>query len=408
MKITSTRIKEIAGFLTAGFAHARGGPGPGGLDALEVIPVPDLGQASAAAYTAVESGFIPERYGWTREKTEWAYRLKGYGQWARSVIVAAKYYLTDEEPPSGGSFGPIARFTWRNNYRYIVNRLSAAVKELSGALGRPIRSKILSNYTAVPEKALFLRSGLACRGKNSVLINERMGSYFAIGEAFIDIEVDIEAGAPGVSAAGAGVPAVVSAEHGGAPPGEPGYPLCGNCRRCIDACPTKAIARGGAVNVNRCFQYLSEDLLLVPEELRERWGCRLYGCSICIDACPLNAALEPWGEKHEVGFVGPGMDLLEALSLGDAEWRERFRDNQIGIRDRRAILKNALLSLGWLEYRKALDRVLPFFEHEHEILRACAVWAAGRIGTRSGKDALERLARRETSASVRAEIERAL
>ena len=386
MKITSNRIKEIAGFHAAGFAHARGGPGPGGLDALEVIPVPDLSEASAAAYAAVESGFIPERYGWTREKTERAYRLKGYGQWARSVIVAAKYYLTDEEPPSGGSFGPIARFTWRNNYRYIVNRLSAAVKELSGALGRPIRSKILSNYTAVPEKALFLRSGLACRGKNSVLINERMGSYFTIGEAFIDIEVDLEAGAPE----------------------EPGYPLCGNCRRCIDACPTKAIARGGAVNVNRCFQYLSEDLLLVPEELRERWGSRLYGCSMCIDACPLNAALEPWGEKHEVGFAGPGMDLLEALSLGDAEWRERFRDNQIGIRDRRAILKNALLSLGWLEYRKALDRVLPFFEHEHEILRACAVWAVGRIGTRSGKDALERLARRETSASVRAEIERVL
>jgi len=257
---------------------------------------------------------------------------------------------------------------------------------LSGALGRPIRSKILSNYTAVPEKALFLRSGLACRGKNSVLINKRMGSYFAIGEAFIDIEVDLEAGAPE----------------------EPGYPLCGNCRRCIDACPTKAIARGGAVNVNRCFQYLSEDLLLVPEELRDRWGCRLYGCSVCIDACPLNAALEPWGEKHEVGFAGPGMDLLEALSLGDDEWRERFRDNQIGIRDRRAILKNALLSLGWLEYRKALDRILPFFENENEILRACAVWAAGRIGTRSGKDALERLARRETSASVRAEIERAL
>ena len=386
MKITSNRIKEIAGFHTAHFARARGGHGPDGLDAFEVIPVPDLGQASAAAYAAVESGFIPERYGWTREKTEWAYRLKGYGQWARSVIVAAKYYLTDEEPPSGGSFGPIARFTWRNNYRYIVNRLSAAVKELSGALGRPIRSKILSNYTAVPEKALFLRSGLACRGKNSVLINERMGSYFAIGEAFIDIEVDLEAGAPE----------------------EPGYPLCGNCRRCIDACPTKAIARGGAVNVNRCFQYLSEDLLLVPEELRDRWGCRLYGCSVCIDACPLNAALEPWGEKHEVGFAGPGMDLLEALSLGDDEWRERFRDNQIGIRDRRAILKNALLSLGWLEYHKALDRILPFFENENEILRACAVWAAGRIGTRSGKDALERLARRETSASVRAEIERAL
>ena len=278
MKITPNRIKEIAGFHTAHFARARGGHGPDGLDAFEVIPVPDLGQASAAAYAAVESGFIPERYGWTREKTEWAYRLKGYGQWARSVIVAAKFYLTDEEPPSGGSFGPIARFTWRNNYRYIVNRLSAAVKELSGALGRPIRSKILSNYTAVPEKALFLRSGLACRGKNSVLINKRMGSYFAIGEAFIDIEVDLEAGAPE----------------------EPGYPLCGNCRRCIDACPTKAIARGGAVNVNRCFQYLSEDLLLVPEELRDRWGCRLYGCSVCIDACPLNAALEPWGDRKSV------------------------------------------------------------------------------------------------------------
>jgi epoxyqueuosine reductase len=153
---------------------------------------------------------------------------------------------------------------------------------------------------------------------------------------------------------------------------------------------------------------MSENLMIVPEEDRDRWGSRVYGCSECLDACPFNERLEPWGERHGIGFVGPGFDLIELLELGEAEWRRLFCGNQIGIRDRLAVLKNVILSLGWLQYRKAAAPLIPFLAHTHHIIRATAAWALGRIGSAEGRHALERSARSERNAAVIEEIERFL
>jgi epoxyqueuosine reductase len=371
-----------------------------GLDALAVLPVPGpdsaenigdvfgLGAAASWAFSAMEEGLIPQSYGWTREKTARAYRLKGYGSWAKCVILAAKYYHTDDVFPRGAAFGRVARYTWRNNYKYLVSRLREAVGALEAALGRPLRSKALSNYTSIPEKALFRLSSLAEVGKHGVLIHPAMGSYFTVGEAFCDLGIDGFDAAPR--------------------PTPPRFTLCGECGLCRGACPTGAIVRDGAVNVARCFQYMSENLVLVPAADREKWGSRVYGCSECLDACPFNERLEPWGERHEIGFVGPGFDLLGLLELDEGEWRRRFHDNQIGIRDRLAVLKNVILSLGWLEYRKAAPPLIPFLSHTSHIIRASAVWALGRIGTAEATLALERLARSERNPAVLEEIERFL
>jgi epoxyqueuosine reductase len=371
-----------------------------GLDEIAVLPVPDTGSevrsgdesglaaAASRACSALDEGLIPDSYGWTRKKTARAYRLKGYADWAACVIVAAKYYFTDEEFPRDPAFGRIARYTWRNNYRYITIRLRQAVEALEGALGRPVRAKVLSNYTSIPEKVLYRMGGTADLGKHGVLLHPAMGSLFTVGEAFCDLSVGGGDVAPPLS--------------------PPRFDLCGECGRCRRACPTGAIVRDGVVDVTRCFQYMTETLLVVPVEHRERWGSRVYGCSECLDACPFNERLEPVGEKHGVGHVGPGFDLLALLELGENEWTRRFHGNQVGIRDRRAILKNVILSLGWLAFRKAAAPLASFLAHEHPVIRASAAWALGRISTPAARGALERRARTERNALVIGEIERFL
>ncbi|MGQ9616898.1 MAG: epoxyqueuosine reductase, partial [Spirochaetota bacterium] len=301
-----------------------------GIDELTIIPLIDLSGPLLHVLTNIERGLIPRSYKWSREKTKYAYTYKDYREWGKSIILGAKYYFTDEkytdetelEGKKGDKapVGTIARFTWRNNYGYLVERISELLGKMEKILGRKIRSRVLSNYTSLPEKVLFASSGLAQFGKNSLLIHKKMGSYFVIGEAITDIEVEFDS-------------EII--------PKAPDFSICGTCRLCMDACPSGAILEEGTIDINSCFQYISQNLLSIPREYMERWDKRLYGCSNCLDACPYNSELSPWAEKHNTGFVGPGMDLLKVLSLTEDQWQKTFKNNQIGMRERLAILKNA-------------------------------------------------------------------
>jgi epoxyqueuosine reductase len=246
---------------------------------------------------------------------------------------------------------------------------------------------VFSNYTSLPEKILFASSGLASFGKNSLLIHKKMGSYFVIGEAVTDIEVEFDS-------------EIV--------PKAPEFSLCGPCRLCMDACPTGAIMEEGTVDINRCFQYLSQNLLPIPREYMERWGERLYGCTNCLEVCPYNSSLSPWAEKHNTGFVGPGMDLLKVLSLTEDEWIRTFSNNQIGRRERLAIVKNAIIALGNSGYRESCEALKPFLEHENLIIRICAAWAIGRINTDMNKTLIQKRLLVEKDPRVRVELELSL
>ena len=160
--------------------------------------------------------------------------------------------------------------------------------------------------------------------------------------------------------------------------------------------------------MNRCYQYLSENLVPIPHAYRPNWGNRLYGCSTCIDVCPYNDKLKPSAEKHTVGYVGPGDDLIDLLSYSREQWEERFRDNQLIIRDRLAIIQNALLCLGNYPCEEALPSLRTSLAHTSPIIRSFAAWALGRMDTGASRRALERRLREEGDASVLDEIGRVL
>jgi epoxyqueuosine reductase len=361
-----------------------------GIDALAVIPLFELTGPLEQALDRLEQGLVPPTYGWTEEKTRHAYTYRGKGSWARSIIVAAKYYFTDEQYPDQGElYGKIARYTWRNNYRFLNLRLQSLLQRLEKARGAGIRAKVYANYTSIPEKVLFAGSGLGAVGRNSVLISRSMGSFFVVGEALTDLELDF-----------AGTPFEESPV-----PSVPSFAVCGSCSRCIDSCPTGAIIESGVVDVGRCIQYLSENLTPVSRDIREKWENRLYGCTTCMDVCPHNLSLSPWAEKHAIGYVGTGENLFSILAYSPQEWGRRFRDNQIMRRDRLAIVRNALFSLGNIHCEPAPDLLSPYLSHENWIIRAAAAWAVGKQATGRSARILEKRLGRETHPSVREEIE---
>ncbi len=161
----------------------------------------------------------------------------------------------------------------------------------------------------------------------------------------------------------------------------------------------------GVLDVKRCLQYLSETLIPIPREYREKWNNRLYGCSTCIDVCPYNLVLKPWGEKHKIGYVGPGDLLLSILSYSQQQWQDRFTDNQIGIRSRLAIVQNALICLGNVQFEETLVTLSRYLAHENHLIRTAAVWAIGRQDTLKARTILRKRAVQEKDSSVRQEIE---
>jgi epoxyqueuosine reductase len=391
-----------------------------GIDAWDIIPVPDLSGPLTHTVSALHAGRIPATYAWTEHKTKRAYGYKSYGTWTRSIVVAAKYYYTDEGYPDVDGFVPtrsplshtrnlyrsddarnrtrlrpfgrIARFTWRNNYRYLSEKLSNMVRDVERDLNVSIRFKTLSNYTSIPEKVLFAFSGLADFGRNCVLLHKTMGSYFVVGEMLTDLPVDFTG----------------SRFQDTAVPTAPEFAVCRECRRCIDACPTGALLGQGNIDINSCLQYISENLVFVPPAYRDVWGNRLYGCSTCMDVCPHNSGLEPVAEKHSVGHVGTGEDLVTLLSYDDAQWQKRFRNNQIIIRDRLAIVKNALLCFGNAPSEEALEPLTAHLTHPAPVIRSLAAWALGKLGAAEARTALERRLAEEEVRMVREEIERVL
>jgi epoxyqueuosine reductase len=330
-----------------------------GIHRAVLLPPPDLGPALEHALEALREGRIPARYRWTEEKTRAAYAYQGRLRWARSVLAAAVSYHTGEPEPSDPGSGRIAPYTRRNNYQYLLDRLAGVMEELQRTAGRSVRHKLLSNYTALPEKPLFACSGLGAVGKNSVLISPGMGSRFVVGEALTDLE-------PGSSAAPAAR--------------RPDFAVCGECDACMRACPTGAIAESGKVDVNRCIQFLSENLVDIPPLVMAVWGSRLYGCSTCLDVCPHNQSLEPLGPRHRTGHVGAGMSLEEVLEMDDGRWCELFGENQIGRREPDALRRNALVACGSLRLEGLEDVLARYLSHPRPLLRSAAAWALGRLG----------------------------
>jgi epoxyqueuosine reductase len=172
------------------------------------------------------------------------------------------------------------------------------------------------------ERELAVHAGLGWFGKNTMLINPRLGSWLLLGELLLDLELDYDR------------PFV--ADH------------CGTCTRCIQACPTACILPNRTLDASRCVSYLtieqkSEE---IPRDLRSMVGDRIFGCDVCQEVCPWNrfalATDEP-AFRPRRGM--PGLDLDELLALDDHGFRHRFKGSPILRAKRHGLQRNAAVAL---------------------------------------------------------------
>jgi epoxyqueuosine reductase len=182
---------------------------------------------------------------------------------------------------------------------------------------------------------------------------------------------------------------------------------CGNCTRCLDACPTAAFVDPYVLDARRCIAYLTiEHRGPIPAELRPGVGASVFGCDVCQDVCPWNRRASTTGEAAFQPRRHPS--LAELPLLDEAAYRERLRGSPLKRARREGLARNAAVALGnrgSVEDVPVLSEVLG---HADPTVRGHAAWALGRIGGTGARAALLAARAREADAEALEEIERAL
>jgi len=269
---------------------------------------------------------------------------------ARTVVSAALCYYVPGPRPRAGE-GALPRYAWRDHYDDLRMRLD----ELGRRLGGSYRVLVDENQHVDREGAA--RSGVGFYGKNTMLITRSHGSWVVLGTLVTDIEIEAT---PALDAD------------------------CGQCRLCIDACPTRALDVPGELDATRCLSYWTQAPQPIPEPYRRELGAMVYGCDICQDVCPWNRGIERRRADLSIpGDAEPVVSLVDWLESDDAELTLRYERLFVPRNDPRWLRRNALAALGntgTAEHAPAVER---FLDGPDEMLQETAAWALAEIAGRT-------------------------
>jgi len=312
---------------------------------------------------------------------------------ARSIIVCLLNYNTQHPLSTEATFprqdgqvrGWISRYAWGDDYHEVLlERLDKLIALIRESFPEPFDARAYVDTGPVQERVLAKYAGLGWLGKNTLLLNEAFGSYFFLGVILTTLDLRPTLG------------------EGEIPPPD----LCGNCRQCLDACPTQAFVEPYVLDARRCISYLTIELRgRIPEELREPMGNHVFGCDICQDVCPWNrsAPISPLAQfepralsprHHDPSEKSPNLQadslslprLELLLSLSEADFRELFRGSPIKRTKWRGLLRNACIAAGNSDFgpagasheriRDSLNRLAACGD---PVVAESAQWALSRI-----------------------------
>ncbi|NLI67702.1 MAG: tRNA epoxyqueuosine(34) reductase QueG [Bacilli bacterium] len=327
-----------------------------------------------------QSGF---EKGTVEERTEPRRLLPG----AQSIIAIALAYPTKmkDAPKSspGNRRGIFSRSSWGTDYHIV---LEDKLKKLAAFIAEKVddfQYKIMVDTGELSDRAVAERAGIGFSGKNCSIITEEYGSFVYLGEMITNIPFQ---------------------------PDKPVELSCGDCRICLDACPTGALVQGGQLDAKRCLSYLSQTKVNLPEPFKEKLGTRLYGCDTCQLVCPYN--------KHVDFHLHPEFEpepevakplLIPMLQKSNREFREMFGHVSGFWRGKNPLQRNAIIALAHYKDETAVDVLYDLLINDvRPMIRETAAWALGKIGTEKAKALLQQALDKVDEANVQHEIKNAL
>jgi epoxyqueuosine reductase len=292
--------------------------------------------------------------------------LRNVAPWARSVVVCAINYNTAQPYSTLPSAqvgqdaqgrGWISRYAWsQNDYHDAVlqrlRQVETAVKKLSAI--ENLNTLCYVDTGPIVERVVAKYAGVGWIGKNTCIIDQKLGSWLFLGVILTSLEL---------------------------PASLPAADRCGTCTRCIEACPTDAFIAPYKLDANKCISYLTvEKRGAIPGDLREGMGRHVFGCDICQDVCPWNrkspvTRAEEFEPRAEL--VNPALDWLSEMS--EEEFRRTFRGSPVRRAKRSGLRRNAVIAMGNSGDRRFVPTLERLAHDEDPVVAESASWARRKL-----------------------------
>ncbi len=352
-----------------------------GFEAVKFARAGEADQASEHLATFLAEG----RHGamdWMARNADRRAAPKSLWPEAKSVIVLGANYgpaIDPREQLARKSNGAISVYAQGDDYHDV---LKTKLKQLGGFVAERFGAdvKVFIDTAPVMEKPLAQAAGLGWQGKHTNLVSREFGSWLFIGSVFTTLKLE---------------------------PDAPEQDHCGECRRCLDACPTNAFTAPYRIDARRCISYLTiEHKGHIPREFRAAMGNRIYGCDDCLAVCPWNKFASTAREtKFHARTELKNPRLADLARLDDASFRDVFSGSPIKRIGRNRFIRNVLIAIGNSGDASLVEEAKRLLDDPAPLVRAAAVWALRRLMDSKTFDSLATIrAADEPDVAVRAEF----
>jgi len=280
---------------------------------------------------------------------------------ARSVVLLGLNYGPEGDPlavlkrPDAGAISVYAR---HRDYHDVIKGKLKQLAAFLVAEARPTKAniKVFVDTAPLMEKPLAALAGLGWQGKHTNLVSREFGSWLFLGAILTDLDL---------------------------PPDQPEADHCGQCRACLDVCPTEAFPTPYRLDARRCISYLTiEHKGPIPRELRSAIGNRIYGCDDCLAMCPWNKFASV-GREAKLGARADlnAPPLAELARLDEASFRALFAGSPIKRVGRERFLRNVMIAIGNSNNSALAGVAVARLDDEAPLVRGAAVWALARLAS---------------------------
>ena len=269
-----------------------------------------------------------------------------------SIAVAYPHKLKQQPQKTSYKRGKFTPNSWGLDYHYVLqdklDRLARGIE----ALTADFEYKGMVDTGALVDTAVAQRAGIGFIGKNGLVISKEFGSYMFLGELITNLDIE---------------------------PDQPVDYGCGDCNRCVTACPTSCLIGDGSMNAKRCLSFQTQDKGVMDLEFRKKIKTVIYGCDICQICCPYNKGLDnPLATEIDPELSHP--ELLPFLELSNGQFKEKFGHVAGSWRGKNILQRNAIIALANANDRSAIPKMLEIIDKgQNPIHVATAIWALSQL-----------------------------